>query len=670
MSILGFHGFKQFSIVFLLFTVALFTLNIEILSATSVNQQETNDNVQTGGTEVDVTTANKTPDNAQESSGAPEEGGDASELGIFQSCDFDSCNQKNDRDKNKEVIKNPTIKLMLETPPTLELEHDPTLDGHIVDKKANKDSEPASKVEEGVLTSPQQVSTPTEVKQDPTSSLEQNQNQTLMTSHLESSTLENASNLYGAFEDIREKDEDSKLDEGYQRMVPDAVNKKGKKLLRGGAKIRGHYPNILEPGADSSSYNAPMRLSSPITSTTSSSSPEFYLGQDSSADKDSGTDEDSEPNPTSIPSSRPDAEALLSDSGSGSGSGSITNPSSLNSDSNVDLDMESRSETGPGSDADSDSNSDSGSRPVAISRLGSGSSRPAPSGGSSTGQEAAGGAEQLLEPSKDHSALNRQSQSENKSLSAQSPQTSNEVAGSGSSYSPQKVQDADGQSSLEKPSDQRESQQVSGGDESGAKRVDDQETKDPEIFSETGKNIEFPEEENKIAFSSYIDIRTGADSKPSRMSRNAPLEEAEIALENFEMKTSSSPIEALKMEEDAAENSSVPVEAHMATPTRRGGRLNSRRRGGRSRRFMTKRGVSQLLKELNSSKQRRKTFFFRRVLREMSDEDVKLVSTLVEREISNRRNLGVLKRALSSNIPVEPLLGEEWVNREKARNKQ
>ncbi|OII72998.1 dentin sialophosphoprotein [Cryptosporidium ubiquitum] len=229
------------------------------------------------------------------------------------------------------------------------------------------------------------------------------------------------------------------------------------------------------------------------------------------------------------------------------------------------------------------------------------------------------------------------------------------------SYNPQKGQEINANfpgSPLEKPSSPQMESEVE--ESKSEKSKTDTEIDESEFSSDVENNVEFPEDNSNT--SSYADASSSTDSN----NKNTKVRETTFIFEKPGTQEVSTVAENLEnLQENPNKHISV---ATQTTPVKRHNKNNVRRR--RRGRVITKKGLSQLIKELNNSKTRKKMSFFKKLIGQISDKDINLISNIIEREKANREKSNLLRKTLTSNIPDRPLLGKEWIEREKSRNKQ
>ncbi|KAK9171926.1 Uncharacterized protein cmbei_6001030 [Cryptosporidium meleagridis] len=180
-----------------------------------------------------------------------------------------------------------------------------------------------------------------------------------------------------------------------------------------------------------------------------------------------------------------------------------------------------------------------------------------------------------------------------------------------------------------------------------------------EFSSDFENNVEFPDDSSKA---SSFSSKSGSTSSTDN---NIKDEEIVVTYEKPEIQEVSTQTESLMKPQETSTSLKYVSVATQTDPIKTNRRTGSNRR--RVRKIMTKKGLSLLIKEFNSSKRKKKITFLKKLFSRISNDDVNLISTLISREIVNREKSNLLRKALSSSIPEKPLLGREWIEREKSK---
>ncbi|KAL5367974.1 putative signal peptide-containing protein [Cryptosporidium parvum] len=208
-----------------------------------------------------------------------------------------------------------------------------------------------------------------------------------------------------------------------------------------------------------------------------------------------------------------------------------------------------------------------------------------------------------------------------------------------------------------KPQNSSQSEEEDG---ESKKLKSEMQAEESEFSSDFENNVEFPDDNSKASSSS---AKSG--STTSSTGSNTKDEEIAITFEKPEIQEVSTQVENLTKPQETNTSYKYVSVATQTDPIKTSRRSGSSKR--RARKIMTKKGLSLLIKEFNTSKTKKKITFLKKLFSRISNDDVNLISTLISREIANREKNHVLRRALSSNIPEKPLLGREWIQREKSK---
>ncbi|KAH8584305.1 dentin sialophospho precursor [Cryptosporidium sp. chipmunk genotype I] len=299
--------------------------------------------------------------------------------------------------------------------------------------------------------------------------------------------------------------------------------------------------------------------------------------------------------------------------------------------------------------------SDSGSRNPTSSASTSGSGLLLPATSEASSDEAE--LQILLRSSTSNLPILDSASEDQKSTTNTGTQTNTDSESSYSSQIDHEVDLKDQNSSLKTHSfDQKEKEAE---ENQGKPSKAEMQVEESEFSSDFENNVEFPEDNSK-ASSSHAEPGSTLSSGDS----NIKGEEITVTFEKPEIQESSTEVENLKKSQQSKTDNYVSV-ATQTIPIQPSTRPGFGRRRGR--RIMTKRGVSQLIRELNNSKMKKKTTFFKKLISQISNDDINLISTLIGKEVAKREKNNVLRKTLTSSIPEKPLLGKEWIQREKSK---
>lgn len=560
MELLRLHRFKKISVIFLFIIVILLFLNLELLYASDIKENES-----------DITDVKNTQDN-EESSKKPEsldDGSSSEAIGLLHSSDFDSFIQEkelNNKDNpEKPSEKHSTIKLMEEAPPALDLEEIPRLDNDINtnEKKEEQKSESGHKDSDLHL---KIISTPINQEQ-------------VSTSTSSSGSSSNSSSDSSA-------------------------------AVSSSASTLESAPNSFSSSVQTSTFNHP--------SASNQADEEIKLDHEESELKTLSQDSQESYSSTSQRGLRGYKEETHPEFSSGPDSDSGSKP--------------------PAGSA-------SASNLASTSNSGSGLLLPGTSEASSDEVEL----QLLLKSSTDNlPAVDSASEEEKNTTDTEAKTNTN----SESSYSSQ----TDDETEL-KPQNSSQSEEEDG---ESKKLKSEMQAEESEFSSDFENNVEFPDDNSKASSSS---AKSG--STTSSTGSNTKDEEIAITFEKPEIQEVSTQVENLTKPQETNTSYKYVSVATQTDPIKTSRRTGSSKR--RARKVMTKKGLSLLIKEFNTSKTKKKITFFKKLFSRISNDDVNLISTLISREIANREKNHVLRRALSSNIPEKPLLGREWIQREKSK---